>query len=159
MLTSNVVIWSPLLNFLVSFSPSSPPPHWCRLQFIRAPTSRSRAILPTFSGLYLNWQNTWLENSWSKSVLHGTHLIESNYYTKELSVLITVPDSDSASHVLQSTGPLPIYVQQSAVAKAIGLAQTIFAIALTLQLFCWYCVVIFINIRGSTMIFFSLMLH
>ena len=45
MLTSNVVIWSPLLNSL----PPPPPPDWSRLQLIRAPTSRSRAILLTFS--------------------------------------------------------------------------------------------------------------
>jgi len=30
-------------------------------------------------------------------------------------------DNDAASQILQSTGPLPIYVQQSAVAKAIGI--------------------------------------
>ena len=48
MLTSNVVILSPLLNFLVPFRP---PPNWSRLQLIKAPTSRSRLILPTFSRL------------------------------------------------------------------------------------------------------------
>ena len=55
MLTSNVVIWSPLLNLLVPFklpSPSSPL-DWSGLQLIRAPTSHSRAILPTFSRLCL----------------------------------------------------------------------------------------------------------
>ena len=34
MLTSNVVIWSPLLNFLVPFR--LPPPEWSRLQLIRS---------------------------------------------------------------------------------------------------------------------------
>ena len=50
--TSNVVIWSALLNFVAHFgSPPPPPPDWSRLQLIRAPSSRSRAILPTFSVL------------------------------------------------------------------------------------------------------------
>ena len=50
MLTSNVVIWRPLLNFLVPFRlPPSP-----QLKQAAAGTSRSRAILPTFSRLCFN---------------------------------------------------------------------------------------------------------
>ena len=51
MLTLNVVIWSPLLSFLVPFK--LPSPDWSRLLLIRAPSSRSRAILPAFWRLCL----------------------------------------------------------------------------------------------------------
>ena len=66
-----MVIWSQLLNFYpILGSPSLPPPDWSRLQLIRAPTSHSRAILPTFSWLCFKYQWTmltfWTKIKWYK---------------------------------------------------------------------------------------------